>query len=267
MEWQDKVVVVTGGLGSAGSEVTRYLLQAGARVAVLDLEIGDGAGRVAELAPSAHRALYVPVDLADSGQATAAFARVAEEFGGMNALINCVGEESAPASEPTIDKLTDTDIQTVFATNVYTIVHSCKEALPYLRQNPTGVIVNLGGIASRMATAQGVLYSATKAAVTAFTRELAAELWAERIRCITLSTGTFVSRSTEELMTDDEWHREQLGRVLAGRLMEPGDVAEVACFLASDLSQAINGSEVFLDGGGMFFRDRPSEPGFSAAIG
>ena len=130
-EFQGLRALVTGGASGIGLAVVQRLVQAGCRVAVLDLEVAQSDGNV----------LSVQCDVSDSASVSSAVTRVAQEFGGIDIVINNAGI----GAQGTVEDNSDDEWRRVFEVNVYGMVRVARSALPFLRQSRHAAIVNTFG--------------------------------------------------------------------------------------------------------------------------
>ncbi len=246
-EFDGLVAAVTGGASGIGAAIVRTLQQRGARVAVLDLEPGG--------APEG--ALPVRVDVADDDSVRAAVATVVEELGGLDILVNNAGI----GAQGTVEDNDDAEWHRVLDVNLLGAVRTSRAALPHLRRSSAAAIVNTGSIAATAGLPQRALYSASKGAITALTRAMAADHLAEGIRVNCVHPGT----------ADTPW----IGRLLAkaddpvaeraalearqphGRLVAAEEVADAVAHLASPRSRSTTGTSIAVDGGMQELRLRP----------
>jgi NAD(P)-dependent dehydrogenase (short-subunit alcohol dehydrogenase family) len=170
-----RTAIVTGAFGTLGSEVARTLARHGFTVALVSLEASAPATIESEFgAPH----LVVPgVDTADASAAAAAFAAVAAQLGGIDALVNVAGgfawQKVADGDPATWDRM--------FTMNLKTAVVATRSALPHIRRGGTGRIVNISAGAALNAAGGMGAYAASKAGVLRLTESLADELRDENI--------------------------------------------------------------------------------------
>lgn len=175
-EFEGLVAVVTGGASGIGEEVVRQLLDAGARVAVLDLEASS------VLAGS----FGVSTDVGNSTSVREAITAVVAEYGGIDIVINNAGI----GAQGTIAAVDDDEWARVFSINVTGMARVASAALPHLRVSSAAAIVNTCSIAATAGLPERALYSASKGAVLALTRAMAADHLAEGIRVNCVNPGT-----------------------------------------------------------------------------
>jgi 2-keto-3-deoxy-L-fuconate dehydrogenase len=233
------VAVVTGGGSGIGAAVTAELRARGARVGVLDLDPGAAAEHV----------LPVVADVADRASLEQAAARVADEFGGIDILINNAGISAVG----TVEDNDDDEWARVLDVNVVGIARTTAAILPYLRQSSCGAIVNTSSIAATAGLVQRALYCASKGAVHALTLAMAADLVPEGIRVNCVAPGTVDTPWVARLLarTDDPAaERARLeARQPTGRLVTAQEVATAVAYLASPDSGATTGMSLAVDGG------------------
>jgi len=240
------VLKVSTGIGAA---VVRRLAADGARVAVLDL---DPSG-----APEG--SLAVTADVTDEAGVRAAVERVLAEWDRIDVLVNNAGV----GAQGTVEDNTDDEWHRVFDVNVLGMVRTARAALPALRRSPSAAIVNTGSIAATAGLPQRALYSATKGAVLALTRAMAADHLAEGIRVNCVHPGTADTPWIGRLLDradDPAAERAALeARQPHGRLVSAEEVADAIAYLADPRSRSTTGTGISVDGGMQELRLRPRQ--------
>jgi 2-keto-3-deoxy-L-fuconate dehydrogenase len=246
-DFDSLVAAVTGGGSGIGAAVVRELMTQGARVAVLDLDpSGAPAGSLA-----------VRTDVADDTSVRNAVAQVERELGRLDVLVNNAGI----GAQGTVADNDDAEGLRVLDIKVLGMVRASRAALPALRRSPAAAIVNTGSIAATAGLPQRVLYSASKGAVLALTRAMAADHLAEGIRVNCVNPGTadtpWIARLLERA-DDPEAERAALeARQPHGRLVSAEEVATAVAYLASPRSGSTTGTSIAVDGGMHELRLRP----------
>ncbi|QAY63480.1 SDR family oxidoreductase [Xylanimonas allomyrinae] len=241
------VAVVTGGASGIGAAVATTLQRRGARVAVLDR---DPAG-----APAG--TLAVRADVSDDASVRDAVATVVRELGRLDILVNNagVGAQGTVADNP------DDEWRRVLDVNVLGAVRVSRAALPHLRRSPSAAIVNTGSIAATAGLPQRALYSASKGAVLALTRAMAADHLPEGVRVNCVNPGTADTPWIGRLLAhadDPAAERAALeARQPHGRLVDPQEVADAVAYLASPAAGSTTGTALAVDGGMNDLRLRP----------
>lgn len=259
MDQERKVAVVTGGASTLGREIALRLAADGYAVCVLDSD--DGRGKQAAKAVDAvTKGIYVPYDAADHKDAAVAMEAAYKALGRIDALVNAA---EVPGKCPA-EEVTSEAFDRVMNVNVKGALFAAIAAASFMKKNESGgYIVNISSIQGRIAIGDHVLYSASKAAAAAMTRELAVDLSAYNIKCTSLATWAV---DTPEMAEELEEMRDQvLDSMLLDRLISPEDVSELVSFLVSDDSYCINGFDLPLDAGMTTFRIRPEFSYFDEA--
>jgi len=243
--FEGKVVVITGGAGAFGTELGRHFSGEGAHVVLADLD-AEAAANVATTLGDKAASCYI--DVTDAGSVAQAMAFAEQQFGGIDVLVNNAGLTHRPAP---LDEMPDDAYDLVFGVNVKGTYLCSKHAIPAMRRGGGGSIVNLSSVAAIAHRAGNTVYSASKAAVVAFTRNLALEL-APSIRVnailpVAADTPFFVNAFGQRL--PQEAAEAMRAGIPLGRLCEPGDVARAVAFLASDDAAFITGECLVVDGG------------------
>ena len=248
-EFEGLVAIVTGGASGIGAAVVTRLLEGGARVGVLDLSI-DGAH---------DDAFAVRADVADRASVVAAVDAVAAEFGGIDIVVNNAGI----GAQGTVADNDDDEWARVFSINVTGMARVSAAALPYLRQSDAAAIVNTSSIAATAGLPARALYSASKGAVLALTRAMAADHLREGIRVNAVNPGTADTPWVARLLDaadDPAAERAALAaRQPHGRLVAPEEIAEAVAYLASPRNSSTTGTSIAVDGGMHELRLRPQQ--------
>ena len=246
LEFAGLTAIVTGGGAGIGAATIRALQARGAATAALDL---DPSG-----APEG--ALRIQVDVTDTAAVRAAVDRAAEELGGIDIVINNAGI----GAQGEVDANDDAEWARVLDVNVVSVARVTTAALPHLRRSEAAAVVNTASIASVLGLPDRVLYSASKGAVQSMTLAMAADWVADGIRVNAVVPGTantpWIGRLLEKA-DDPEAERAALdARQPHGRLVEPEEVAEAHCYLASQRNISTTGVLLPIDSGMTNLRTR-----------
>lgn len=243
---EGKVAIVTGASKGIGAEIARTLGKAGAAVAVNYSGDRKGAERVAgDIVAEGGKAVAIQADIARADDIRRLFAEAKQALGTPDILINNAGIFAfSPLGEVTAE-----DFHRQFDTNVLGTILAAREAASYFGDKG-GSIVNVSSLVSTAAIPGSVVYSATKGAVDAVTRVLAAELGPRKIRVNTIAPGmveTEGARSAGFIGSDFE--KGAIAGTPLGRIARPDDIAEIALFLASDAARWVTGERILAAGG------------------
>jgi NAD(P)-dependent dehydrogenase (short-subunit alcohol dehydrogenase family) len=231
------VAAITGGGSGIGTACARRLAAAGAKVGILDVEPANGPG------------LPLKADVRDEASLRAAFASLAEAYGGIDILVNSAGVSAVG----TVEANDDAEWARVLDVNVTGVTRASRAALPYLRRSRSPVIINLSSIAATAGLVQRALYSASKGAVHALTLAMAADLVTEGIRVCCVAPGTVDTPWVARLLARADDPSAEKARLAArqptGRLVTADEVAAAVQYLAGPASGATTGMSLAVDGG------------------
>jgi NAD(P)-dependent dehydrogenase (short-subunit alcohol dehydrogenase family) len=235
-ELAGRTAVVTGGASGIGRATAALLASRGAAVCVLDRAPDD-------------RQHGHACDITDDGAVRTAIAAVVAERGGLDILVNNAGI----AAVGTVADNADDEWQRVFDVNVLGVVRVTRAALPHLRRSPHAAVVNIGSIAGTLGLPERALYSATKGAVVALTRAMAADHIGDGIRVNSVSPATVDTPWVERLLaaaTDPDAARAALtARQPHGRLVTADEVAGAVAYLVGPAAASVNGTDLLVDAG------------------
>jgi NAD(P)-dependent dehydrogenase (short-subunit alcohol dehydrogenase family) len=238
----DRVALVTGGGNGIGRATCHALAQAGAHVAVSDLD-EVAAERVAgEIGGEAHR-----LDVAAEDQVREVVAAVADRHGRIDILVNNAG---LGARMPSVELPTERWRQ-VLAVNLDGGFFCAREAGRHMLAAGRGAVVNVASIMGLVGGAHypNLAYHTAKGAIVNFTRALACE-WAPQGVRVNAVAPTFArTRLTEPLLADEAMAARLMQDTPMGRFVEPEEVASAILFLASDAAAMITGVTLPVDGG------------------
>jgi len=233
------VAIVTGGASGLGAAIAERLRGGGATVAVFDLR--------PDAAP--HADLAVAVDVADDASVRAGVERVAAAFGRIDVLVNNAGI----GAQGTVEANADDEWLRVLDVNVVGMARVSRAVLPHLRRSPAAAIVNTSSIAATAGLPERALYSASKGAVAALTRAMAADHLREGVRVNAVNPGTADTPWVGRLLDaapDPAAERAALeARQPHGRLVSAAEVADAVAYLASPASGSTTGIALAVDGG------------------
>ncbi len=248
-EFNGLVAIVTGGSSGIGAATAKRLSDLGARVAVLDLHPEQAAEGM----------LAVRTDVADDASVRAAVETVIAEFGRLDILVNNAGI----GAQGTVADNDDDQWMCVLNINLLGMVRVSRAALPHLRRSPAAAIVNTGSIAATAGLPERALYSATKGAVVALTRAMAADHLREGIRVNCVNPGTADTPWIGRLLANADDPAAERAALSArqphGRLVLPEEVAGAITYLASPASGSTTGIALAVDGGMQDLRLRPAQ--------
>jgi 3-oxoacyl-[acyl-carrier protein] reductase len=244
-----RLAVVTGAARGLGAAISARLAEAGAAVVMADIDgpaVEVAARVVRDAGGQAHP---LTLDVTRSADVAAAAAAIGTDHGTVSILVNNAGILRNAA----FGDLTDDDWSAVLDTHLGGTMMCTRALLDALIQS-RGAVVNVSSGAVRGSDRGHAGYSAAKAAIVGLTRTLAVELGPLGVRVNAVAPGATESemtrRTAEQLGVDfATYAAEQSARIPLRRLGQPADVANVVCFLASELSAYITGETVFVAGG------------------
>ena len=236
--FKGKAAIVTGGAGGIGDAICRRLASEGARVHVLDTNAGAAEKLASDIGGTAHA-----VDLQDRAAIHAFVDAVADD--GIDILCNNAGLMRRGA----LMEVSPEDWQASFAVNVDALFHMCQAVVPVMQRRGGGAIVNTASQWGLHPAPGHIAYNTTKAAVVAFTQNLARDYAPDKIRVNAVAPGEVRTPMLETNLARSGRSLDDLNRLVPyGRIGEPEEVAALVAFLASDEAGYLCGAVVEITG-------------------
>ena len=251
---KDKVVLITGSTGGIGKALAKAFAGEGAKIALTSRSQGKLDALIAELGVAEDHVAGFIVDVSIEDQVKAAVEGTIEKFGALDVLVNNSGDNG---DYKPIAELTREDFLKVYDINVFGVMYSMKYAIPQMRKQGKGAIVNITSEGEFVGAAGMAPYCSSKHAAGGLSKCVALEVAKENIRVNTICPGavdTPMMRRIEEQWLGKDYTREQALAVFAaqypdGKYADPDEVATATVFLASDLSGHVTGASIRIDGG------------------
>jgi 3-oxoacyl-[acyl-carrier protein] reductase len=250
VQLEGKVAIVTGAAQGIGAEYARGLAEAGAAVTVADVQADRGEEVAASLRKDGHRALFVRTDVSDLAATQEMARRTAEEFGGIDILVNNAMVFAGLPFE-SIEDMPVERFDRVWSVGVKGTWLASRAVLPYMRQRGGGCVVNQGSTAAYHNSPNRLHYNVTKQAIHGMTKTLAKELGKDGVRVNCIAPGAIDTEATLTGVPADVLARAVAGQAI-GRQLHTGDLVGTLLFLVSDLSGAVTGQTIIADGGVTF---------------
>jgi len=245
IEFNGEVVLVTGGSRGIGRAITKFFIQAGARVAVNYRTNAEAAKETLELADTlGGESGAFQADLTSYAEVKDMVTDVVEFFGQLNIVVNNAGiwEESA------IENMTPEIWRKTIATNLDSVYNVCNLTTPHLNGSRGDNIVNISSTAGQRGEAMHAHYAASKGGLISLTKSLASELADRGIRVNCVAPG-WVETEMSARAFAGEGRKKITGGIPLGRVGEPEEIAAAVGFLASPLASYITGEILNVNGG------------------
>ncbi len=247
MQFENKVVIVTGGAKGIGEAAVRAFVAEGAAVVIADVDVEAGEA----LAKSLPRATFVQCDVTQMAHAQRAVQTAVNKYGGLDCLFSNAGIQLYAK----IEDVTEDDYERGMGVNFKGHVWMCKYAVPELRKRGGGAIVCTSSVQALATQTTVPIYAASKAATIALVKAISMDHAYEGIRVNAVlpgSVNTPLLRDAAASVTPDD----VAGTVTKwgkmhpiGRVIEPEEVAKLVLFLCSDDAKAMTGAPYLIDGG------------------
>ena len=246
---EEQVALVTGAARGLGRIMAFALAEAGADLALFDVEPAGLKATADELQSIGRSVHSATVDVTVSEQVESAVDEVVSQLGDLHIVVNNAGV----TSRSPLENLPQADWERVFSVNM-TGLFTCSKwtARHFINAGNGGSIINMASISGMVGNRGGnnSHYCATKGGVIALTRSLAVEWAPHRIRVNAIAPGYFVTPMTNRLKErDPSFYDELIRRIPLGRFGEGPDLGGAVVYLASDASRFVTGHVLVVDGG------------------
>jgi len=247
MKIKDKVAIITGASSDIGADLSRKFAEEGATVVMLGRNI-DTLERARATLKNKDASVSMACDITDNSQTLSVIEQIADKYGAVDILVNNAAKINDAIH---FHEMKDADIADLVTTNIIGTFNITKAALPKMLENKGGCIINIGSISSERAIPRVHLavYSATKAALSMFTKSIAVEYARKNIRCNCLNLGIINAGMIKPYLEDQQARKVLEERQPLNRIGDPRDVSNAAVFLASDEAKWITGTILNIDGG------------------
>lgn len=236
----DKVAIITGGAAGIGRAMAERFHAEGARILLVDIN-GKQNETASQIGPEV---IGFQADVTKAADVKAMVDAAVEHFGRLDILLNNAGTDGASVS---ITEYPEDEYDRVLAVNGKSVFLGMKYAIPVMRKQGSGAIVNTASTAGVVGFANMPAYCASKGAVVQLTRSAAMECAGEAIRINAICPGPITTAMTASIPADIM--ELVIGRTPMGRYGNPDEMAKVALFLASDLGSYVTGAVMMADGG------------------
>jgi NAD(P)-dependent dehydrogenase (short-subunit alcohol dehydrogenase family) len=246
-DFTNKTVVITGGGSGIGKAASLLFAQQGAWVNIIEWKEELAKQTMKEIENSDGKVIAHICDVSDQQQV----ARTFKSIGKVDILINNAGISHIGKADTTSEE----DFEKAFKVNVKGMYNCLHEAIPLMKVNGKGVILNMCSVAAQSGIAERFAYSMSKGAVYAMTLSVAKDYLKDNIRCNSVSPGRVHTPFVDDFLQKNYPGKEkEMYEALAktqpiGRMGTPEEVANLILYLCSDEASFITGSDYPIDGG------------------
>ncbi len=248
MRLKDKVALITGAGSGIGWQTARLFAREGASIVAVDINDNAGVACAAEINDSGGSAVYVRANVSSAVDCYNMVAAAEANFGKLDILFNNAGISHADDDDAINTSEAVWDL--TMLVNVKGVFLGCKYGIPALQRAGGGSIINTASFVAVLGAATPQLaYTASKGAVLAMSRELAAVHARENIRVNALCPGPLRTELLMKYLDTEAKQQRRLVHIPMGRFGEADEIAKAALYLASDDSSFVTGSTFLVDGG------------------
>jgi 3alpha(or 20beta)-hydroxysteroid dehydrogenase/cyclopentanol dehydrogenase len=244
---EGKIAIVTGGASGIGEATTRLFVSEGAKVVIADIDDEKGNALEAELNHDGEVARYRQFDVTQENRWIEVVGEVMDTWGRLDVVVNNAGMSGVGRAR--VEETTVENWDTVFAVNSTAIMLGTKTAIPAMRKNGGGSIVNVSSIFGIVGSPAGAAYHASKGAARTFSKAAAVQYAPDNIRVNSVHPGFTDTPMTLDIHSQKEIRDAREKMTPLGRLGLPDDIAYGILYLACDESSWVTGIELVIDGG------------------
>ncbi|HCJ84793.1 MAG TPA: 3-oxoacyl-[acyl-carrier-protein] reductase [Parachlamydiales bacterium] len=242
---KDKRALITGGTSGIGKQIALTYARQGAHIAIFSMEEGSSILQELQTLSSCPEQKFWAkiVDVSDGAAVEQGVEELLAAFGRVDILVNNAGI----TRDNLLMKLSEQDWDLVLSVNLKSVYNMCRQLIRPMLKSKRGKIINTASVIGLTGNAGQSNYAASKAGMIGFTKSLAQEVASRGICVNCIAPGFIRTRMTDKL--SDSQKETISEKIPMRRLGEPQDVANVALFLASDLSNYMTGQVLTVDGG------------------
>lgn len=269
MRLEGKVALVTGGTRGIGRGIVEMLAAEGASVAFTGRSEANGAAVEKAVADAGGRAAFVRADNGVEDEVAGAVRAAVERYGRLTTLVNnAISDDVGTGKDSHVDEVDDDTFSSIMRIALMGTVWACKHAIPAMRAAGSGSIVNISASSSKSALPERPAYHASKGAINAMTRQMAADYGKDDIRVNAIIVGFVFTGSPQmtAILADPARRAAFEKNIMVPRFGEPADIAAGVVYLTSDESKYVTGTELTIDGGALCHQPLP-ELDFAAMQG
>lgn len=243
---KDKVAVVTGSTSGIGVGIAKVFAVEGAKIIITGRREEKGQVVVNAIKEAGGEAAYLYSDVSKPETVSELMANTVAKYGTLDVLVNNAANVGLP--DGTVEEVTLEMWDDIMVSDLRSSFVATKEALPFMRKNNKGSIINIGSMASCAGDLSATAYASAKAGINLLTQSTAVQYGKENIRCNCIRPGLIVTPENEANLPDI-LKQVFLSNILVNRYGAPEDIAYLALYLASDESGYVTGQIMTVDGG------------------
>ena len=241
---EGKTALITGAARGIGKALAIRFAQEGANIAFTDLEINEAAKQTeSEIAALGVKVKGYASNAANFEQTHEVVAEVVKDFGSIDVLVNNAGI----TKDGLMLKMTEAQWDAVLTVNLKSAFNFIHAVIPVMSKQRKGSIINMSSVVGVHGNAGQCNYSASKAGMIGLAKSIAQEMGKRGIRANAIAPGFIITAMTDQL--SDDVKKEWYAKIPLHRGGTPEDIADVALFLASDMSSYVTGQVIQVDGG------------------
>ena len=242
---QQKIAVVTGGMGGLGESISTKMADAGYKVVVTYSPSNTKwKGWIDEMKGRGYAFGAYPVDVADFDDAAAKVAQIQNEIGAIDILVNNAGI----TRDMTFKKMTKADWDAVMHTNLDSCFNMTKQVMDGMVERSWGRVINVSSVNGQKGAFGQTNYSAAKAGIHGFTKALALEVARKGVTINTISPG-YIGTKMVTAIPKEILDSKILPQIPLGRLGKPDEVAGLIIYLCSEEAAFVTGANISINGG------------------
>lgn len=246
-----KTAIVTGGGSGIGRAIAEVFAKQGATVFILELNSTIAADTVKNIHQNGAAAFALNCNVADQQQVKSVFTEIINQQSKIDILVNSAGI----AHIGNVENTQEADFNRVFEVNVKGVYNAMQAAIPHMKKEKSGVILNVASVASTIGISDRFAYSMSKGAVVTMTLSVAKDYIKENIRCNCISPARVHTAFVDGFLKANYPGREEemfdkLSKTQPiGRMGKPEEIAALALYLCSDEAAFVTGCDYPIDGG------------------